>query len=111
MKAQIIGIVVNFIVSGLLGYSANVIRNYKKKLKAKDEEEQLLKVALMTMLQSNLTNTYFVYSVKKKIPDYVYKNWLNEFKIYEKLGGNDYCHTLQKKIESWEITNTDILNN
>lgn len=109
MKAQIIAIVVNFVVSGLLGYSINVIRNYRKKLKAKDEEEQLLKVALMTMLQSNLTNTYFVYSSKKKIPDYVYKNWLNEFKIYEKLGGNDYCHTLQKKMEQWEITSTDIL--
>ena len=110
MKAQIIAIVVNFVVSGLLGYSVNVIKNYKKKLKTKESEEQLLKVALMTMLQSNLTNTYFVYSSKKKIPDYVYKNWLNEFKIYKNLGGNDYCHTLEKKMEDWEIISTDILN-
>lgn len=111
MTEQIIKAVVSFIVTGVLGYLVAVIKNYKKKLKTKDEEEQLLKVALMTMLQSNLTNTYFVYSSKKKIPDYVLKNWLNEFKIYEKLGGNDYCHTLQKKMDQWEITNTDILNN
>lgn len=110
MKTQIIAIIVNFVVSGLLGYSVNVIKNYKKKLKEKNNEEELLKVAITTMLQSNLTNTFFVYSSKKKIPDYVYKNWLNEYKIYTELGGNDYCHTLQKKMELWEITNTDILN-
>ena len=109
MKAQIIAIVVNFVVSGLLGYSINIIKNYKKKLKTKDDEEQLLKVALMTMLQSNLTNTYFVYSTKKKLPDYVYRNWCNEFKIYKQLGGNEYCDALNEKMDDWEITRTDIL--
>lgn len=111
MKAQIIAIIVNFVVSGLLGYSLNVIKNYRKKLKTKEDEEKLLKVALMTMLQSNLTNTYFVYSAKKKIPDYVYRNWCNEFKIYKQLGGNEYCDTLENKMEEWEIVRTDILNN
>lgn len=111
MKAQIITIVVNFIVSGLLGYSINVIKNYKKKLKEKENEEQLFKTALMTMLQSNLTNTYFVYSTKKKIMDYVYQNWKNEFKIYKSLGGNEYCDTLNEKMKQWEIVHTDILNN
>lgn len=110
MKAQVIGIVVNFVVSGLLGYCVNALRNYKKKLKTKDEEEKLLRVALMTMLQSNLTNTYYVYSAKKKIPDYVYRNWLNEFKVYKSLGGNDYVHTLATKMENWETVMTDILD-
>ena len=109
MTEQIIKAVVSFIVTGVLGYLVAVVKNYKKKLKTKDEEEQLLKVALMTMLQSNLTNTYFVYSTKKKIPDYVYRNWLNMLDEYEALEGDDYIHTLSKKMESWEIVRTDIL--
>jgi hypothetical protein len=30
-------------------------------------------------------------------------------KMYENLGGNDYCHTLKRKIEDWKIVKTDIL--
>jgi hypothetical protein len=29
--------------------------------------------------------------------------------MYENLGGNDYCHTLKRKIEDWKIVKTDIL--
>lgn len=110
MKTQIINTAITFVVSGLLGYCASLVRSYKKKLNAKNEEEKLLRVALMTMLQSNLTNTYYVYSAKKKIPDYVYRNWLNEFKVYKSLGGNDYVHTLATKMENWETVMTDILD-
>lgn len=109
MKTQILNTAITFVVSGILGYCVKTLKDYKKKLKTKDDEEKLLKVALMTMLQSNLTNTYFVYSSKKKIPDYVYRNWCNEFKIYKQLGGNEYCDTLESKIETWEIVRTDIL--
>ena len=63
------------------------------------------------MLQNNLTNTYFVYSKKKQIPDYIYRNWLNMFKEYKELGGNEYVDTLAEKMETWEIVRTDILNN
>ena len=96
-------------VSAILGYCFNKIKTYKEKLKQKDEEDELLKNALMTILQNNLTNTYFNYESLKEIPDYVYKNWLNSMKMYENLGGNDYCHTLKKKVEEWKITKTDIL--
>lgn len=104
MKAQIIGIVVNFVVSGLLGYSVSVIKNYKRKSNATNK-------ALKIMLQNNLTNTYFVYSTKKKIPDYIYRNWLNMLEEYENLDGDDYIHTLADRMKSWEIVRTDILNN
>lgn len=86
-----------------------MINNYKKKIKAKEEESEMLKTALITMLQSNLTNTYYVYEKQQAIPDYIYKNWLNSFAIYEKLGGNDYCHILADKMKKWDFTKTDIL--
>lgn len=109
MLNTILNTVITFIVSGALGFSVSKIQGYKKKLKEKDEEGKLLKTALMTMLQSNLTNTYYVYEPQKAITDYMYRNWLNSFKIYKQLGGNDYCDTLKGKMENWEIIRTDIL--
>ena len=102
MAKEIIDIVLKYIVPILLGYCFNIIKSYKKKTNATNN-------ALKIMLQNNLTNTYFVYSTKKKIPDYVYRNWLNMLKEYEKLEGDDYIHTLSEKMEQWEIVRTDIL--
>ena len=104
MTREIIETIIKFILTGALGYCTSVIKNYKKKTTATNK-------ALKIMLQNNLTNTYFVYSTKKKIPDYVYRNWLNMLDEYENLEGDDYIHTLASKMQSWEIVRTDILNN
>lgn len=109
MTHTIINTAVTFVVSSVLGYCVSVIKQYKKKLKNKVENEKVQNMALLTLLQTQLTNTYFLYSPKKEIPDYMFKNWNNIFKIYQELGGNDYCDTLKKKMEDWEIIHTDIL--
>lgn len=100
---------ITFVLSSVLGYCLNSMKNYKNKLERKEEEGEILREALMTILQNNLTNTYYKYASIEEIPDYVYKNWLNSMKMYENLGGNDYCHTLKRKIENWKIVKTDIL--
>lgn len=110
MVETIIKTAIGFIVSGALGYCVNAIKNYKKKLKEKGEEQNISKEALMILLQTNLTTTYYVYEESGKIPDYIYKGWLNSLKIYEKLGGDDYVHTLAEKMKNWEFIKTDILN-
>lgn len=96
--------IINYLVPLILGYLISVIKNHKKKNDAITD-------AIKIMLQSNLTNTYFYYEPKKKVLDYVYKNWLSMLKEYEKLGGDDYIHTLAEKMKIWEIVRTDILNN
>lgn len=101
--------IISLVVSGLFGYLIGRIKDYKKKLKNKQEESDMLKVAMMTMLQSNLTNTYFAYEKMKEIPDYIYRNWLNSLAIYEKLGGDDYIHTIAEKMKKWDFVKTDIL--
>ena len=106
---HVINTIITFVVSGLLGYSLNTIKSYKAKIKQQKENENIQNLALLTLLQNALTNTFFVYNEKKEIPDYVYKNWLNLESIYKKLGGNDYVHTLGKKMEGWKIVKTDIL--
>lgn len=102
MVEQILKVVINYIVPLILGFLIATLKNYRKK-------NDGLKNGVMTMLQSNLTNTFFYYEPFKKIPDYVYKNFLNELKAYEDLGGNDYIHTIFEHMKSWEITRTDIL--
>lgn len=101
--------IISLVVSGLFGYLIGRIKDYKKKLKENKEEAEMLKVAMMTMLQSNLTNTYFAYEKMKEIPDYIYRNWLNSLAIYEKLGGDDYIHTIAEKMKKWDFVKTDIL--
>lgn len=109
MIQTIINTLITGIISAILGYCISLIKNYKKKIEDKEEESKVLKEAMMTMLQSNLTNTYFVYENQEEIPDYVYKNWLNSLAIYEKLGGDDYVHVLAEKMKKWDFKKTDIL--
>ena len=96
MVETIIKSVISVCVSGLIGFLLGQLKSYKA-----------IKNALMIMLQSNLTNTYFAYEKIAKIPYYVYQNWLNEAKEYKNLGGNDYIHKLESKMESWEIIKAD----
>ena len=102
MIETIIKAIISYVVPAILGFLVAKVINYRKK-------GDSLKNGVMTMLQSNLTNTYYYYEPIKKIPDYIYKNFLNELKAYEDLDGNDYVHILAEHMKSWEITRTDIL--
>lgn len=109
MTHTIINTAITFIISSILGYCVSVIKNYKKKLNDKINNEKVQNMALRALLKSQLTNTYFVYSELKQIPDYAYQNFLDLLKVYESLGGNGFIHTIAKKMESWDIVKTDIL--
>lgn len=109
MTQTIINTTITFIISSILGYCVSVIKNYKGKLNQKIENEKVQNIALQTILQSQLTNIYFVYQEIGEIPDYVYKNWLNMLAIYEQLEGDGFIHTLADKMKTWKITKTDIL--
>lgn len=102
MVDTILKSVITYVVPALLGFLIAKLSNYKKK-------NDSLKDGLKTLLQSNITNTYFYYEQFEKIPDYVYRNNLNEFKAYKELGGNDYVESIMTKMANWEITRTDIL--
>ena len=102
MVETIIKTVVGYVIPAILGYLvAKVINNHKR--------NDGLKNGVMMLLQSNLTNTYYYYDQFKKIPDYIYKNFLNELKAYEDLNGNDYVHILAHHMEGWDIISTNNL--
>lgn len=95
------GIVIGFLINKLKEYH-NKIENNKKNNNVQNE-------ALKLLLQSNLTNAFFVYDETKRVKDYQYKNWLNMLKIYEVLGGDDYIHELEQRMKTFDIIKTDIL--
>lgn len=109
MTQTIINTAITFVVSGILGYCVKSIKNYKDKLKDKEKSENIQNLALQTLLRSQLTNIYFVYSELKKIPDYAYQNFLEMLKVYEGLDGDGFIHNIAQKMEAWEIVKTDIL--
>jgi hypothetical protein len=110
MFDKIISTIITFVVSGALGYCVKVIKEYKSKKEQCDKNNEVQNQALVMMLQSSLTNTYFAYEKLGEMPDYVYKNWINLLKAYERLGGDDYIHVLAEKMKSWKLVKTDILD-
>lgn len=100
---------VGIFVTGSCGYLTAKIKGYKDKIAEKEANELVQNNALKTILQNQLTNTYYVYENIGEIPDYVYKNWLNMLSIYEALGGNSYIHILADKMKTWKIKKTDVL--
>ena len=102
--------IVGFVVTGLLGYFTAKIKQYKKKELIDKEERELLKNGVKMLLQSNLTNIFYVHNELGQIEDYKLKNWYNELKEYEALGGNDYMHVLEAKMSKLKIVHTDILS-
>ena len=109
MWNTIINTVITIIISSILGYCVSVIKNYKNKLENNKKNENIQNMALLTLLKGNLTNTYFVYSELKQIPDYAYQSFLDTLAVYEGLGGDGFIHTIAKKMEDWEIVKTGIL--
>ena len=102
MIETILKSIISYVVPAILGFLIAKVINYRKK-------NDSLKNGLKTLLQSNISNTYFLYEPIKKIPDYLYKNVKNEFKAYKQLDGNDYVDDLMEKMKDWELTRTDIL--
>ena len=109
MIQTILTVSVSTITGSVIGYLISMVKKYKEKFAQKNENEKLQNTALQALLKGQLTNTYFVYNELKKIPDYAYQNFLDMLQVYESLDGDGFIHTIARKMESWEITKTDIL--
>jgi hypothetical protein len=101
--------IIGFAVTGLLGYLVAKIKEYKKQIKNERKEQELIKNGVKMLLQSNLTNVFYVHNELGQIEDYKLKNWYNELHEYEELGGNDYMHVLKAKMAKLKIIRTDVL--
>lgn len=95
--SKIIGSIITFIVSGLLGYCLNMIKNYKGRDKTQEE-------ALKCLLRSNITSKYYEYSLKKEIPYYEKENLNYMFEQYKKMNGNSYVEKIMDEINHLPVS-------
>lgn len=107
----IIKTVIGSLTTLIIGYLTGALKKAKQKNKDIEANNNLQNEAIMMLLQNNLTNQFFVHDTVKEIKDYQYRNWLNQLRVYEALGGDDFVHELADRMKSFKIVETDILNN
>ena len=88
--------VVGFITTGVLGYLAAKVKNYKQRDTTQEE-------ALKCLLRSNITSKYYVYSELKEIPLYEKENINYMFEQYKAMLGNSYVGGLVEEINKLPI--------
>lgn len=120
MGKQIISVVVNFIVTGLLGYLVATLKNIKAKKKEKDdkilleiedlkkkqeqvEQEQLLEI------KAELTNKFYIYNAMDEVEDYLVMSFRESCERYFNRGGDSWIHPMYEASFDWDIKPTGYL--
>lgn len=96
MINQILGTVITFIVSGMLGYLTKTLTSYRKRDNTQEE-------ALKCLLRSSITSKYYVYSEIGNIPQYEKENINYMYEQYKKMGGNSYVQQIVNEINKLPI--------
>ena len=114
MKEQIIGIIVNFVVTGLLGYFIATLKNFKKKKKDRDDlilkKLEVLEKRLdvveqedLKQMKSDLSNKFFVYNAMNEVEDYLVESYREDCERYFNRGGDSWIHSQYDKSFDWKI--------
>lgn len=117
MKTNILNIIINFTVTGLLGYLVASFKNFKKKKKEKEDkilteienlkkkQEEVEKEQLLEM-KSELTNKFYVYDAMDEVEDYLVMSFREQCERYFKRGGDSWIHNQYEKSFEWDIKPT-----
>lgn len=120
MKSQILAIVVNFIVTGGLGYCVSTIKNLKKKKQEKDDkilqeiekltkkQEEIEQEQLLEM-KAELSNKFYVYDALPEVEDYLVMSFREECERYFNRGGDSWIHPMYNESFEWKIKPTGYL--
>ena len=93
------------VVTYLVGLYKKKNLDQDKRLTSLEEKQVFRTEALKTLLQAELTKTFYKYEKSGQVTSYVYRNWINLLNAYENLGGNDYIHEIYKKFREFKIIN------
>ena len=120
MKADILRTIINFAVTGLLGYVVASLKSMKKKKKEKDDlilskleqlEKRLDAIDQEDLLQmkSELSNKFYVYDAMDEVEDYLVESFRKECERYFDRKGDSWIHPMYDKSFDWEIKPTEYL--
>lgn len=107
---------ITIIVSGALGYCTSLVKNYKKKLNEKKEEEKAileefkkLKETQLMDMRNDLSNKFFVYDAMEEVEDYLVMSFREKCEKYFEMKGNNWIHPMYDKSFQWKIKPTGYL--
>ena len=120
MKKQILSIIVNFVVTGLLGYLVATLKDFKKKKKEKDDkiftEIEYIKKKLekidqedLKQMKADLSNKFFIYDAMDEVEDYLVESFRNDCERYFDRDGDSWVHPMYEKSFEWDIKPTGYL--
>jgi hypothetical protein len=116
MIHTIIGTIITFVVSSILGYCVSLIKNYQKKLKEKKDEEnkvleefKKLKQTQLMDMRNDLSNKFFVYDALEEVEDYLVISFREKCEKYFDMGGNNWIHPMYNKSFKWKMKQTGYL--
>lgn len=75
-----------------------MIRNIHKTLIDHIEKNSLQNEALMSLLRTNITNTYYKYINCESVPMYVKENLVKEYCIYHQFNGNGFIDVIYEEL-------------
>ena len=105
--------VISFIVTGLLGYLFGKVKEYRKKIKEKEDkiliEFQQIKESELLDMKSDLSNKFFVYDALDEVEDYLVESFREKCKRYFDLGGDSWIHPMYDKSFEWKMKQTGYL--
>ena len=114
MKTQILTLIVNFIVTGGLGYCASTIKNLKKKKIEKEDKifteieklskkQSLIEQEQLLEMKSDLSNKFYVYDAMEEVEDYLVESFREKCVRYFNRGGDSWIHPMYDKSFQWKI--------
>lgn len=120
MTEQVIKTIVNFAVTGLLGYTISTVKNLKKKRKEKEDKilleieklktkQEILDYNDLCEMKSDLSNKFFIYDAMEEVEDYLVMSFREKCERYFERGGDSWVHPMYEKSFQWKIKPTGYL--
>lgn len=114
MKSQILTIIINFAVTGGLGYCVSTIKNLKKKKHERDDKifneiekltkkQEEIEQEQLSEMKAELSNKFYVYNALNEVEDYLVMSFREECERYFKRGGDSWIHPMYDKSFQWKI--------
>lgn len=107
MVQSIITFIITSLLSAISGYLVSLVKNYKKREIAREDEirirEENQKTTLQALLRNAITTKYYIYIQIGSIPTWERENSLHLFEEYKKQGGNSYVEMIMNELLSLPI--------
>lgn len=117
---QILTIIIQFSITGALGYCVSTIKNLKKKRQEKEDrilqeienlkkQQQIVLEDQLDEMRTDLSNKFYVYDAMEEVEDYLVTSFREKCEKYFDKGGDRWVHPMFDKSFKWKVKVTGYL--